>query len=362
MTTLEEAREKINRIDREMARLFEERMQAVEDVASYKIAHNMQILDSGREQAVIERNSALIRNPAYKDSYVRFIQGTMAISRAYQNTLAQRNVVGYQGVEGAFSHIALMRLFPGSPCRAYGTWAEVFDAVERGELACGVIPLENSQTGEVGEVLDLLRSHSCHIQAVYDLPVEQNLLALPGAQLSEIREVYSHPQAIAQSADFLRRQGLSAIPYANTALAAQFVARSGDPRKAAIASRETAALYGLEVLVPDIHTDKGNTTRFIVIGRALQEEGNRFSLLFTISHAPGQLARVVQIISGLGFNLESIKSRPLKYVPWQYYFYVEVVGSLRDTLSQRLLEELREVCQEVKVLGAYRREEEPCRS
>lgn len=358
MTTLEEARDKINGIDREMARLFEERMAAVEDVISYKIAHNMQVLDSGREQAVIERNSALIQNPAYKESYVRFITGLMAISRAYQNTLASRDVIGFQGIEGAFAHIALMHLFPGQPCRAYATWGEVFDAVEKGELAAGVIPLENSQTGEVGEVLDLLRSHNCYIRAVYDLPVEQNLLALPGAKLEDIREVYSHPQAIAQSADFLERQGLSAIPYANTALAARFVAEGNDPTRAAIASRETADIYGLQVLAPDIHTDRGNTTRFIVIGRELREDGNRFSLLFTIGHAPGQLARVVQIISGLGFNLESIKSRPLKFVPWQYYFYVEVVGRLGDTLSQRLLEELREICMEVKVLGSYGKEED----
>ena len=139
---------------------------------------------------------------------------------------------------------------------------------------------------------------------VYDLPISQNLLVLPGTQLAQLKHVYSHQQAIAQSETFLKQFRLPATAMPNTAMAAKFVAESGDPSKAAIASAETAALYGLEVLVPSINTDGDNTTRFIVLSREKPTAGNRFSLLFTVDNKPGKLAEVIQIIGASGFNME----------------------------------------------------------
>ncbi len=139
----------------------------------------------------------------------------------------------------------------------------------------------------------------------------------------------------------------------NTAMAAKFVAESGDPSQAAIASAETAALYGLEVLVPSINTDGDNTTRFIVLSREKPTGGNRFSLLFTLDNKPGKLAEVIQVIGRFGYDMESIKSRPLPHVPFDYYFYVELVGDPADDETAALLRELDHTCRTVRLLGVY---------
>ena len=234
----------------------------------------------------------------------------------------------------------------------FATWGEVFDAVENGQAACGVLPFENSHAGDVSEVLDLCFAHEhLYVQQVYDLPVSQNLLCVPGATLADIKTVLSHPQALSQSAKFIKSLGLITQTCANTAAAAQAVAQQADKSVAAIASAETAALYGLEMLVTEINTSTDNTTRFIVIGKEMQQKGNRFSLLFTVDHTAGQLARVMQTVGALGFNMECIKSRPMPHVPWEYYFYTELVG----TLHEELLAALHSVCKTVRILGVYDR-------
>jgi len=234
------------------------------------------------------------------------------------------------------------------------TWDEVFAAVERGDAAHGVVPFENSHAGDVSAVLDLCYNHpDLWVVDVYDLPISQNLLVLPGTQLAEIRSVYSHQQAIAQSETFLKQFHLPATAMLNTAMAAKFVAESGDKTKAAIASAETAALYGLEVLVPRINTDGDNTTRFIVISREKPTAGNRFSLLFTVDNKPGKLAEVIQVIGASGFNMESIKSRPMPHVPFEYYFYVELVGDPTADETGALLQQLDRTCRTVRLLGVY---------
>ena len=238
------------------------------------------------------------------------------------------------------------------------TWADVFDRVEQGSAAYGVLPFENSHAGDVSAVLDLCYAHRLHIVEMYDLPVTQNLLALPGAALGDLRRVTSHPQALSQCERFIRSVGLAAEPCANTALAARRVAESGDKTLAAIASAETAELYGLQVLMRDINTDGDNTTRFIVVGKELPARGNRFSLLFTVDHKAGALARVIQAIAAAGFNMECIKSRPMPHVPFEYYFYVELVGAADAPDARQLLTGLETVCRTVRVLGIYTRKGE----
>ena len=265
-----------------------------------------------------------------------------------------RNRAAYQGVEGAFAHIALRALFPHAEAVSCPTWDEVFDAVSRGDTAHGVVPFENSHAGDVSAVLDLCYNHpELWVVDVYDLPISQNLLVLPGTQLAQLKHVYSHQQAIAQSETFLKQFRLPATAMPNTAMAAKFVAESGDPSKAAIASAETAALYGLEVLVPSINTDGDNTTRFIVLSREKPTVGNRFSLLFTLDNKPGKLAEVIQVIGRFGYDMESIKSRPLPHVPFDYYFYVELVGDPSADETAALLRELDHTCRTVRLLGVY---------
>ncbi len=350
---LAEARQLIDQIDREMSALFEQRMSAVEQVIAYKQAHGLPILDSGREREVLEKNAARLANPAYRDYYLDFMKEIMTLSKQYQQVLAGADAVAYPGVEGSYSQIAMGRLFPRSRGVAYTTFGDVVQAVARGETAFGVIPFENSYTGEVGMTMDLLYQYDVHIVRMYDLPVSHHLLGVKGASLGDIRQIYSHEQALSQCRRYLSGLKAEQIPYVNTALAARYVSEAGDPAKAAIASRETAGLYGLEILAEEINTSSENTTRFAVIARQAPASGERFSLLFTVSHTAGQLAGAMQIIARYGFNMESIRSRSVYNVPWQYYFYVEIAGDAASPEAQAMLEELRQSCEKLKLLGVY---------
>lgn len=353
---LDEARQDINKIDKEMAELFEKRMNAVEKVIKYKIENNKPVFDSSREKVVVSNNSKYIKNDKYKSYYENFIQRTMEISKQYQRSLLNKKTVGFQGVEGAFSHIALKHLFNDANYvkeKSYATFEQVFKAVISGEIACGIIPFENSFTGEVGEVLDLLYKYNCYINKIYDLKISHNLIGAKGASISDIKQVYSHHQALSQCGEYFDNYDFELIPYPNTALAAKYVSECNDKSKAAVASNETANIYSLDVLKNDINTSKDNTTRFIVISKNLKNVGNRFNLLFTLEHSAGQLANVIQIIGKYEFNMENIKSRSIHSVPWQYYFYVEIIGDIKSSNASKMIDELTENCKELKLLGVY---------
>ena len=260
MDTLEQARAEIDAVDAQLAALFERRMAAVLSVAQYKQAHGLPIFDAAREAVVLEKAAARIQNTALRPYYKDHVQNMMDVAKQYEAEVLGRNRAAYQGVEGAFAHIALRALFPHAEAVSYPTWDEVFDAVSRGDTAHGVVPFENSHAGDVSAVLDLCYNHpELWVVDVYDLPISQNLLVLPGTQLAQLKHVYSHQQAIAQSETFLKQFRLPATAMPNTAMAAKFVAESGDPSKAAIASAETAALYGLEVPVPRASTPTATT-------------------------------------------------------------------------------------------------------
>ena len=352
--TLEKARLAIDEIDRELGRLFAARMEQAALVAAYKAGQGLPVLDTGREQAVIDRNLARLPSDSpIRPYYSDFLKHNMALSRSYQAALLGRDTVAYQGAPGAFAHLALLRLFPHAKALPLPAWEDVFRAVEKGDAAWGVLPFENSHVGDVSEVLDLCLAHpACYIHHMYDLPVSQNLLGLPGATLAGIRRVASHPQALRQCADFLNRHGLKPEPQANTALAAQYVSQAADPSLGAIASKETAALYGLDVLCANISQEPDNTTRFIGISREKPTRGNRFCLLFTVRHEAGRLAKAVEAVSRLGYNMEAIKSRPLPHTAWAYYFYAELVGEPTEALFAALESQ----CSMVRLLGRYERE------
>ena len=354
MDQLQQARAQIDEIDAKMAALFEQRMQAVGQVAQYKARTGKQVFDPAREALVLEKNTARVQNPELQPYYREFLKKALAVSRAYQHVLIGQDVAAYQGVEGAWSHIALRQLFPFAKAQAYSTWNEVVEAVERGDAYCGVLPFENSNAGDVSAVLDLLYAHpGLKVARMCDLPIRQDLLALPGAQLSEIKTVISHQQALAQSGPFLKLHHFATKAWGNTADAARYVAEQGDQTLAAIASAETAKLYGLQILAEGVNEDGDNTTRFIVLSREKPTGGNRFSLLFTVDNKPGKLGEVIQIIGASGFNMESIKSRPMPHVPFEYYFYVELVGAPTADETGALLQQLDRTCRTVRLLGVY---------
>lgn len=361
MELLQQARAEIDAIDAQMAALFERRMQAVAKVAQSKAQTGKAVFDPERERAVIAKNTARIQDPALQPFYRQFMTQAMAVSRAYQRQILGRNVAAYQGVQGAWSQIALQRIFPFARQMACQTWPDVFAAVQDQKAEYGVLPFENSNAGDVSTVLDLLYTHPGLIVArMCDLPIRQDLLGVPGATLAGVRTVISHPQALAQSSVFLQQHGLTTQPWSNTADAAKHIAELKDPSVAAIASAETADLYGLQILAAGVNADGDNTTRFIVIERAEQPpvmtgEGQRLALLFTARHEPGRLAAVLDQIGARSFNMECIKSRPLPHVPFQYYFYVQLVCPAGSTRAdcEALLDILRTDCSTLRLVGAF---------
>lgn len=353
MNKLLNARKNINQIDKQMAELFEQRMDAVVDVINYKIENNMEIFDSSREQFVIEENSKNIKNQIYVPYYKEYIKYVMDNSKKYQKVVANKNTVAYQGTKGAFSHIASTRVFPDYVGKSYETFEDVFKAVQNDDVVLGVLPFENSFTGEIGDTLDLLLEYDCYIESMYDLKIDQNLVCLKDAEINDIKEVFSHEQALMQSREFLDKYDFKLNPFANTALAAKFVAQKGDKSYAAVASKETAEIFDLKLLSENINTSKHNTTRFVVLKNSLQEQGTHFSATFTTSHNAGNLAKVLSAIGNEGFNVESIKSRSIPAVPWEYYFYIEIEGNLQDEKTKNLINSIQEKCDKFKVVGSY---------
>ncbi|MCF0120469.1 MAG: chorismate mutase [Oscillospiraceae bacterium] len=242
MTDLENSRNEINRIDAEMARLFEARMNVCRDIAAYKKERGLSVRDTAREADLIEKNRQLIGSAELEPYYVQFLRRMIDLSCDYQSRLLNGMRVTYCGVEGAFAYIAARRMFPEAELVPFPSFNEAYQAVERGEYDCAVLPLENSYAGEVGAVMDLLFSGSLYVNQVLDLPISHNLLAVEGADLGSIRTVVSHPQALEQCGNYIRAHGFETEAYSNTALAAKFVKEQGDISVAAIASRATASV------------------------------------------------------------------------------------------------------------------------
>ena len=357
MNRLKTAREIINRVDTEMARLFTERMRAAEVIAEYKKENGLPIFDAEREREVIERNSTLIEDDDIRAYYVNFLEDTMSHSRAYQSKILEGMRVAYSGTEGAFAHIASSRMFPSAKKIPYGNFESAYAAVVSGECDVAVLPIENSYNGEVGQVTDLIFSGSLYVNGITELAVTQDLVGVPGASLSDIEEVISHPQALGQCHDYILAHGFREREYSNTALAAKLVAERQDKKLAAIASEAAAEIYGLTVLERNINASANNTTRFVILSRTRNTPKNDAKItsliLFTVRNEAGALARAIDIIGKHGFNMKSIRSRPMKELMWQYYFYVEAEGNLNTDEGKKMLSELSEQCDKLRVAGSY---------
>lgn len=357
-SSLENARKKINSIDKEMAKLFEERMRCVEAVAEYKKERGLAILDQAREDELIKKNSELVEDEVIREYYINFLKNNMAVSRAYQERLISGMKVAFAGTEGAFAHIAANKLFPTANKIAFGDFKSAYRAVESGECDVCVLPLENSYNGEVGQVTDLMFSGTLYVNGMMELAVDQDLLGLPDAKIEDIKKVLSHPQALGQCRDYIREREFEAEEYSNTALAAKRVGELGDRSIAAIASGEAAELFGLKVLDKNINETRSNTTRFAVFSRVPNKTKSSDSsvhsvLLFTVRNEAGSLARAIDVIGKCGFNMRTLRSRPMKELLWEYYFYVEAEGNIQTEAGQSMLEELSEFCDKLKFVGTY---------
>lgn len=358
MDLLQEARAIINDVDAQMAELFVRRMHAAEMVAQYKKAHGMPILDAEREEAVIRNGSARVEEEILREYYIDFMRDTMAVSRRYQQQLLQGVKVAYCGTEGAFAYIAAERLFHEAEKVAYGDFKSAYDSVVSGECDIVVLPLENSYAGEVAQVTDLMFSGPLYVNHVMPLSIVHDLLAVEGATLDTVKTVVSHPQALSQCNTFICAHGYQQMPYANTALAAEYVAEQKDPTIAAIASVESADKFGLKPLAEGINQSQVNTTRFAVLSRAenrnvAKQHGAHFILVFTVRNEAGSLAQALNIIGSYGFNMRTLRSRPMGELLWQYYFYVEAEGNIHSDDGEKMLKRLSVYCDKVKCVGSF---------
>ena len=352
---LEEARRIINEVDLQMAELFVKRMRAAELVFEHKMEYGLPILDQKREDAVIERNSALVDDVILKEYYIDYLKHLMSVSRAYQYRMQSGLKVAYSGVEGAFAHIAAGRIFPEGKRVSYSDFKAAYDSVVRGESDVAVLPIENSYAGEVGQTIDLIFSGNLFINGIYELEIHQNLLGIQGATVDDIKKVTSHPQALSQCHDYIEMRGFEAEEANNTALAAKTVAEANDKTLGAIASMETAEIYGLKVIESNINKSGENTTRFAVLSKvkATSPALSSTVLMFTVKHEAGSLANAISIIGQYGYSMTALRSRPMKKHSWQYYFYVEIEGVIDSKNGEKMIEELSKVCDKLKVAGTF---------
>lgn len=359
MSELQKAREIINKVDKEMAHLFEMRMDASRIVAEYKQKNGLPIDDFARENEIIERNSEYIQNEDYKSYYVNFLKKNIKLSKDLQHRLLEGMTVAYNGVEGAFANIAAHCIFPAARCLPYADFKTAYRAVEKGECDCVVLPIENSFNGDVGNVLDLAFFGSLYINGVYEAEVVQNLLGVKGASLSNVKKVISHPQALGQCATYIEKHNFETEDAVNTAIAAKSVAEMNDKSIAAIGSVKAAEQFGLQVLSEKINDSGANTTRFAVFSRSSRTpspKDERFIMLFTVKNTAGSLGEAISVIGQHGFNLKALKSRPTKELVWDYFFYVEGEGNINSEEGKAMLTQLKECCSNLKIVGSFEKE------
>ena len=359
MTELEKARQIINDVDKQMADFFEQRMDAARIVAAYKKEHGLTIDDFAREEQLIAKNTSLIKDEDYKSYYINFLRETISLSKLLQHRLIEGMRVAYSGVEGAFANIVAERIFPDANCVGYSDFKAAYTAVVNGECDCAVLPIENSFNGDVGKVMDLSFFGSLFVNGLYEAEIVQNLLAVKGAKIEDIKAVISHSQALGQCATYIDKHGFKTVEAVNTAVAAKTVAESGDKTIAAIGSAEAAEKFGLIKLESHINESNQNSTRFAVFSRSEKAHlatDNHFIMLFTVNNAAGSLGKAVSVIGEHGFNLKALKSRPTKELVWDYYFYAEGEGNIGSEQGKTMLQELSKCCSNLKILGSFEKE------
>ena len=359
---LQESRKKINAIDAQIARLFEERMQVSTDVARYKMETGKPIFDPDRERQVIERIKERFpyRDEEFRGALAVLFQTIMDLGKEHQKREMARisePKVAYFGLPGAFTHEAMEQFFGAhADASHFLSTQEIFQAVEEGKVRYGVVPIENSTTGIIQDVYDGLSQYNLYIVREGVVPITQNLLGVPGATLEDVREVYSHAQGFAQSEQFFSKHpDWNLIPYFNTAKGAEHVSKTGDKAKACVASLKAAEIYHLEVLQKGIQDNDRNITRFIVLSKLMETsaEANKISLYLKVSHQPGTLYHALEAFSRHHLDLLKIESRPIPQQIWEYGFFIDLEGNVEEERVQEALREIRPLCLEWKLLGNY---------
>ncbi|MDO4846547.1 MAG: prephenate dehydratase domain-containing protein [Clostridiaceae bacterium] len=375
---LQEYRNKIDAIDRQLVELFIERMKTSADIADYKSANYLPVLDKGRERELLLKIADLC-GEKYENYGVRLYQQILELSKTYQhhridgksdlaekirvateagmNTqLPEKATVACQGVEGAYSSLACEKLLELPNIMYFNSVDSVFSAVSNGFCRYGVLPVENSTAGSVNKVYDLMKKYNFYIVKCIRLKINHALLAKKGTKLEDVKKIYSHAMALAQSTDFLSSlEGVEAIPCENTAMAAKAVAESNEDGVAALSSIECAELYGLDVLENSVQNREDNYTRFILISKQLEiyPGADRTSLMLTLPHKAGSLNTLLSMFAALNINLLKLESRPLEGSDFEFMFYFDVEGSVYSEKFLQMIDELPYSTQSFVYLGSY---------
>ncbi len=374
---LQQLRLEIDKIDDELVSLFSQRMDIAAQIADYKKENGLPILVPARERDKL-LDVAQKAGPEMAN-YTRVLYSMLfELSRSYQSKrngaltalyqritqaiehtpplFPQAPMVACQGVEGAYSQIACEKIFKSPFILYFKSFDAVFSAIEQGLCQYGILPIENSTAGSVKKVYDLMIRHNFSIVRTFRLKVDHNLLAKPGARLEDIREVYSHEQAIGQCSDFLSQHpNIKVIPVENTAVAANMVAQSERTDIAALSSRSCAELYGLSCLAASVQDKGNNRTRFICISKNLEiyPGSDKTSIMMILNHRPGALYKVLARLYTLGINVTKLESRPIPDREFEFMFYFDLETSIYSEEFVQLMCELDELCEEFKYLGSY---------
>lgn len=378
MRDLSEVRTDLDRIDSEILRLFQERMACADEVAAYKSAHGLPILDKARERQKLAAVAESV--PPEHRNYAQVLMGLLmeaARAQEYEDTGITSNVgnriqeaiahaprlfpqtayVACQGVEGAYSQIAADRIFKHPTISYFDSFEGVFRAVEEGFSQFGVLPVENSTAGTVNQVYDLMMQHNFSIVRSTRIKIDHNVLAKPGCALEDIHDIYSHEQAIRQSRAFLSEHpGMKVHIVENTAMAARAVAESERSDVAALSSRACAELYGLDILARSVQDTGNNFTRFACIAKDLTiyPGADRSSLMLIVNHEPGALYKVLSRFYALDINLVKLESRPLPMRDFEFMFYFDIECPVEAPEFATLINSLGDICEEYRYLGSYR--------
>ncbi len=361
-------RERIDKIDEQLTSLFELRMDAVKEVAAIKSEYGMPVHDAAREDAVVERAVSRLKKEEYGEDIKSFYRSLIDISKARErreitpapiSPYAEKERVGYLGIPGSFSHIAVSHAYENSELISFDTFEGIFEGLKENKISIAMLPAENTETGSITAVVDLLAKYGFFIVAEKLLMVSQSLLGVKGASAKDIKVIYSHPEPLAQCSAFLAaHKGIEERPALSTAQAAKFTADTGDKAIACIASSEAADIYGLEVIDENIQNSDSNCTRFVVIARqpVSGKQCDKTSIVFMVEHRPGSLFEILKAFSDGGVNILKLESRPIKSRPFEYMFHLDFEGSLTDSNVAATIETVKGKAADYIFLGCYKRE------
>jgi chorismate mutase/prephenate dehydratase len=368
-------RDQIDAIDKQIVELYEKRMEVCKEVAEYKIETGKKVFDKVREAEKIEKVRSMASTAFNKYAVQELFEQIMSISRKMQyQLLAEHGCISklpfipfddfhvkearvvFQGAEGAYSQAAMNQFF-GKDIKSFhvDTFRDAMTAIEEGRADFAVLPIENSTAGIVNEIYDLLTEFENYIVGEQIIKIEHCLMAVPGTKITDINTVYSHPQSLMQSSNYLSKTGWQQIGMKNNAFAAQKIMEDGLKNQAAIASEVAAEIYGLEILEKGVNNLKDNSTRFIIVTnqKVFRSDAKKISICFEVPNESGSLYHMLSHFIYNHLNMTKIESRPLEGRNWEYRFFIDFEGNLADSAVKNALSGLREEARNMKILGNY---------